>query len=181
VEVPRSIFRLVMLTVAVAASAIAASAAAAAGEAHAVVSAPALEPPTIAAINAVRREHGLRPLHVSAQLAASAAVQSKAMGEGGFFSHDSADGTKFSKRIARFYGPRGYSRWTVGENLLWASPTLTPAEAVRSWLASAPHRRILLGSTWSEIGLAAVQVRNAPGAYGGNDVTILTADFGARH
>jgi uncharacterized protein YkwD len=177
----RSISRLVALAVAVAASAIAATAAVAAGEAHAVVSATSLEPPTIAAINEARRDHGLRPLRVSVQLAESAATQSKAMGEDGFFSHDSADGSDFSKRIARFYGPHGFSRWTVGENLLWASPALTPAEAVRSWLASAAHRRILLGSTWTEIGLAAVQVRNAPGVYGGSDVTILTADFGARN
>jgi uncharacterized protein YkwD len=177
----RSLSRLTVLVLVVAAAATAAGSAAAARAGDRGVSAAAFEAPTVAAINAARREHGLRPLKVSDELDASAAVQSEAMGEGGFCSHDSADGSDFSKRIARFYASRGFSRWTVGENILWASTAVTPTQALRMWLGSPRHRKILLDPTWTEIGLAAVHVSNAPGVYRGRDVTIVTADFGARN
>jgi uncharacterized protein YkwD len=48
------------------------------------------------------------------------------------------------------------------------------------WLNSPSHRRTLLTAEWREIGLGAVHVASAPGAYGGREVTILTADFGVR-
>jgi hypothetical protein len=38
----------------------------------------------------------------------------------------------------------------------------------------------LLTARWREVGLSAVHVNSAPGVYGGNAVTILTADFGVR-
>ena len=139
-----------------------------------------VELPTIAAINAVRKEHGLRPVKLSPALTSAAEAHSSAMGADGFFTHESFDGTSFWQRIARFYSRKGFGRWTVGENLLWASPTVTPERAVELWLESPTHRRILLTPDWTEIGLAAVRVTNAPGTFGGLDVTIITADFGVR-
>ena len=102
------------------------------------------------------------------------------MGDGGFFAHESPDGTEFWERIGRFYPSRGFERWIVGENLLWASPSVSAERAVELWLASPSHRRILLNPGWTEIGLAAVDVTNAPGMFLGLEITILTADFGTR-
>ena len=156
---------------------------AAAGPADArtgIAEADALEAKTIIAINVLRREHGLRTVRFSPQLMASAAAHAIAMGEEGFFAHESADGSEFWQRIARFYPTKGFERWTVGENLLWGSPTVTPEKAVDLWLDSPSHRRILLNPAWTEIGLAAVRVTNAPGVFDGLEVTILTADFGVR-
>ncbi len=65
---------------------------------------------------------------------------------GGFFAHESADGTPFSQRVRRYYGPQGYRIWSVGENLLWSSPGIGPARAVQLWLASPGHRENLLAS-----------------------------------
>jgi uncharacterized protein YkwD len=98
----------------------------------------------------------------------------------GYFGHDSADGTSFMNRIARYY-PRGnHAHWSVGENLLWASPRTSAAAALRAWIKSPPHLHNLLDPRWREIGVSAVHVASAPGVYQGHAVTVITTDFGVR-
>jgi uncharacterized protein YkwD len=139
-----------------------------------------LEASLLVAINAVRADHGLRPLRANARLAAAAGAHTRAMVERGFFAHESRDGTPFWRRIRRFYAAAGYGYWSVGENLLWSSPDVDASEAVRMWMQSPPHRKNLLTSRWRELGLAAVHSSAAPGSFGGRPVTVLTADFGVR-
>jgi uncharacterized protein YkwD len=153
--------------------------AASAGQRSVLSARDSIEAPIAAKINRIRRAHGLRPLHVAVRLARAAAAHSTSMAQGGYFSHSSADGTLFWRRIARYY-PRTSPGWTVGENLVWSSGDLTPARAVRMWMHSPPHRAVILGRAWRQIGIAAVRMTNAGGVYGGLDVTIVTADFGAR-
>jgi uncharacterized protein YkwD len=92
----------------------------------------------------------------------------------GFFSHTGPGGNSPATRIARYY--RG-SR--VGEVIFWQEPRATPEQAIATWLASAAHRRIALGSAFRQVGIAAVHMANAPGVYGGRNVTVVVADFGA--
>ncbi len=141
----------------------------------------ALESQLLSRINGVRARRGLRPLRLSSRLTAAADQHSASMAQKGYFSHDSANGNSFWKRIASFYGYRGYRSWSVGENLLWSSPDVTPAGGVRMWMTSAEHRANLLDRNWREIGLSAVHAASAPGVYGGDEVTIVTADFGLRY
>jgi uncharacterized protein YkwD len=141
----------------------------------------ALEQGVLANINQFRREHNLAPLRLSAKLAAAARSHSTEMAQRGYFSHDSANGTSFDKRIARFYSLGGKRYWAVGENLLWSSPDVDPSGALSMWVNSPEHKKVLLTARWREIGLAAVHTSSAPGAYGGREVTIVTADFGVRH
>jgi uncharacterized protein YkwD len=131
-------------------------------------------------INVVREENGLAPLRVSLRLAAAAAYHTREMATSGYFGHESANGSAFSARIARFYPSRGFARWDVGENLIWGSPGLSADDVVRSWLASAEHRTILLSASWRELGLGVADIPAAPGTYGDRQTTIVTADFGAR-
>ncbi|MBD0338825.1 MAG: CAP domain-containing protein [Thermoleophilia bacterium] len=140
----------------------------------------ALQRAILAEINAVRKAHRLAPLRLSGGLTRAAEGHSLAMARLGFFSHSSRDGTVFWKRISRSYPYRGYATWTVGENLLWSSSRLDGATAVRMWLNSPPHRKVLLGARWRELGISAVRADAAPGAFGGSDVTLVTADFGLR-
>jgi uncharacterized protein YkwD len=140
----------------------------------------ALERGVVAEMNALRRRHGLPALRSSAQLGEAAAAHATAMAHGGFFSHTSSDGTAFWKRVQRFYGPKGFGYWSVGENLLWSSPTIDARRAVQMWLDSPPHRKNMLTAAWREVGLAAVTVDTAPGVFNGLPVTIVTADFGVR-
>jgi len=131
-------------------------------------------------INDIRRAHRLRPLVPSAKLARAAAQHTVDMGTRGYFEHESHDGTPFWKRVARWYPSRGWNSWSVGENLAYASPDLTPAETLDMWLKSPAHRANLLSREWREIGLSAVRFPSAPGEFDGSEAVLVTADFGAR-
>ena len=133
------------------------------------------------AINTFRKAHGLVPLKVSLQLNASARQHSVEMGTQGYFDHPSADGTVVWKRIQNYYTSTDYSYWTAGENLLWSSPSVSAADALKMWIRSPLHLRNLKNSAWRDLGVSAVHVLHAGGVYDGYTVTIITTDFGARH
>jgi uncharacterized protein YkwD len=145
-----------------------------------IASADQLESGVLGELNAIRRSHGLGPLRLSRPLSAAADSHSRAMGKFGFFSHESRDGSEFSTRVRRWYGPDGYRSWSVGENLLWSTGQLSAKGAVKLWMESPGHRRNILTPSWREVGLSAVAVPAAPGVYRGRDVVIITTDFGAR-
>jgi len=134
----------------------------------------------LAQINSFRAAHGLARLRISGGLTAAANAHSAQMTRLGFFSHNSANGQSFSRRIARTYSMRGFRSWSVGENLVWGGPDIAAARALKAWLASPPHRANLLTARWREVGLAAVHSPSAPGVFGGSPATVVTADFGAR-
>ena len=149
------------------------------GSTHVALS--SLESGVLQQLNAIRVQHGLVPLKLSARLTAAAGQHSQEMGADGYFEHSSHDGTAFWKRIGHWYASNGYGYWSVGENLLWSSPDVDPAHALDLWMNSPEHRANILAARWREIGVSAVHVQAAPGAYRGLDVTIITTDFGVRH
>jgi len=161
-------------------SVFAAGAGAASQPVRTLAAADQLETQVLAELNGIRRRHGLTPLRLSRPLSTAADAHSRAMGTFGFFDHDSRDGSEFWERVQRFYGQDGYKSWSVGENLLWSSGTLTGAAALKLWMGSPGHRRNILTARWREIGLSALRVGSAPGVYGGHDVVIITTDFGVR-
>jgi uncharacterized protein YkwD len=139
-----------------------------------------LESGVLAQINAFRRNHHLTPLKLSVKLGAAAEAHTVQMAQDGYFAHESADGSLFWKRIQSFYASSPWSYWSVGENLLWSSPDVTPAKALQMWLASPEHRANLMNPRWREIGVSALHVDTAPGVFKGLPVTIVTTDFGVR-
>jgi uncharacterized protein YkwD len=140
----------------------------------AISRATALERPVLAQINRVRRAHGMRGLSFSIKLGSAASAHSRSMARLGYFTHESADGSSPFRRIARYYhGSR------LGETLLWRYPDLTPEQTVALWLSSPPHRAILLNPAFRELGVSAVHALDAQGAFGGHDVYLVVADFGA--
>jgi uncharacterized protein YkwD len=140
----------------------------------------ALDRTLLVRINVVRRAHALSPLKLSPALSVAADRHTTEMGQNGYFAHASRDRTLFWKRIERSYPSSGRRSWSVGENLLWAVPDVDAAVAIRSWMNSPEHRANLLDPAWREVGIAARHSNAAPGVYGGQPVTILTADFGVR-
>jgi uncharacterized protein YkwD len=139
-----------------------------------------LESGVLVDINTFRRDHHLAPLRVNAKLGAVARAHTVEMAQQGYFAHESADGALFWKRIQSFYGSSPWRYWSVGENLLWSSPDVSPSKAMQMWLASPEHRANLMNPRWREIGISAVHVAAAPGVFKGMDVTIVTTDFGIR-
>jgi uncharacterized protein YkwD len=146
-----------------------------------VASTPDLARTLLAAVNQTRRAHKLKPLRFSAQLTNAATAHAQSLAVAGQFTHAwPTTGLLFGSWIRSFYPSRGYRSWSAGENLLWASPGFTPANAVQQWLDSPIHRRVMLTPSWRELGIGVVTATAAPGAYGGRDVQIAAAEFGRR-
>lgn len=125
-------------------------------------------------LNGARRASGLRILRVSSGLRRAAIAQARWLARSGSFTHTSADGSSPTARIRRFY--RGT---LVGETILWGSAPVDAGQVLERWLASPAHRGVLLDGRYREIGIGAVSVEDAPGTYGGLDVTVVVADLGA--
>ena len=138
----------------------------------------AQEKRTFALHNKIRRNHNLKPLCVHPKLQRAARAHSKDMIRRNYFSHTTKGGGTFSKRIKKFgYTPRGYKYYTVGENIAYGSgPYASPKSRMNGWMKSPGHRRNILNGKFREIGLGTYT-----GTWKGNkNVTMYTADFGAR-
>jgi uncharacterized protein YkwD len=175
--------RHVRLLVALAALAVLATLGVAGGQARVAAEPnldPELEEQVLDELNAARKARGVVPLRRSGELTAAARAHAISMGRLGFFSHTSADGTSPTRRIASFYDVAGSSGWAVSEIIQWSQGDVSAAEALEAWLSSDHHRRQLERAIWREAGVGIVHVEDAPGVYGGRDVTILVVDFGRR-
>jgi uncharacterized protein YkwD len=139
-----------------------------------------LESRVLVDINAFRVQHGLARLRLNTELNAAARTHSVQMAQDGYFAHESADGSPFWKRVQAFYSSSPWRFWSVGENLVWSSPTIDARGALKLWIASPEHKKNLMNPRWREIGVSAVHAPAAPGTYHGMDVTIVTTDFGVR-
>jgi len=140
----------------------------------------ALNRQVLASVNRFRAAHGLVRLRESSALDRSARQHSLEMSRLGYFGHSSANGAAFWRRIQHYYRSRNYSYWSVGENLLWAAPTVSAGGAMQLWIASPEHLANLLSPRWRQIGVSAVRVVRALGIFHGQRVTIITTDFGVR-
>jgi uncharacterized protein YkwD len=177
------------LTAAAAASLalLALSSAPVAGAAPVVTAKPTLEQNVVARINAVRKNHGLRPLRVVPRLTEAADRHAASMGRASYFRHDlftparTRDWTPFGTWIRWFWPGPGYGSWSAGENLAWGAPDISASRTVTNWMNSPGHRATILNPLWRSIGVAAVHVDDPAGYYRSwDDVTIVAAEFGWR-
>jgi uncharacterized protein YkwD len=101
-------------------------------------------------VNRVRRHRGLAPVTVDARLARMAGAFARSMVARGFFSHTAPGGATLGTRLRA----AGYRSRTAGEVLAWGEGRhASPRTAVRTWLHSPPHRRVLLGRNYRDIGV----------------------------
>jgi uncharacterized protein YkwD len=114
-------------------------------------------------INKIRHAYGLRSLRPASSLFASARHYSRRMMRSDYFGHLS--------RIPVA------SRWrAAGETIEWHSGwRLSPGRAVWRWMASPPHRALLLSRRFTRIG-----VGRARGRYGRRMATMWVAHVGRR-
>ena len=128
----------------------------------------------ICEINRARRLHGLAPVSAHARLTRMARGFARTMVARRFFSHVGPGGATLSAR-RRAAGYRGRA---IGEVLAWGEGRLaSPRAAVHSWLHSPPHRRVLLGRNYRDVGVGIAL--GSP--FGGSMRSSATsaADFGA--
>jgi uncharacterized protein YkwD len=125
--------------------------------------------------NAVRAQHGLRPLQRSHVLDRSAVMKGEEIRGCRAFSHTPC-GISFMRTFVRTGYVRGGAR--VGENLYWGSGSLgTPTSAIAGWLHSPPHRANLLSRGWRDVGVGTVY---APSLFGASNVRLFVLQFGRR-
>jgi uncharacterized protein YkwD len=140
---------------------------------------PSLAQRILVLLNRVRIQHGLAPLELDPTLTHAASRHTSEMLRDGYFGHDSANGASFTTRLAP-YTEGGAGRWSVAENLLWASGPLDADRAIAIWMESPEHRANILAPRWRQIGIAVIHADRAPGYYGNHGATVVTTDFGAR-
>jgi uncharacterized protein YkwD len=111
---------------------------------------------TVCLVNHERRRRDLRPLRPERRLRLAAGRHARDMVARSYFAHRSPGGANVVDRLRDSGYLRGRGAF-VGETLAWGSgPRAAPRAIVAAWLASPPHRAVLLSRRYREIGIAAV-------------------------
>jgi hypothetical protein len=100
------------------------------------------------ATNAVRAEHGLRPLRLNAKLTRAAEDRLRDMYDQRYFDHYAPDGTEPFVWFTR----EQYDYLDAGENL--AKAYNSGQSVVDDWMQSPAHRSNVLGEKYEDIGIA---------------------------
>jgi uncharacterized protein YkwD len=133
-------------------------------------------------MNQVRLAHGLRPLRHNRTLAEIATGQARDMVRGDYFGDQSISGKSPLARIMASGYPIHASsiRVMTAQNIGWGTgPNATPAGIVRAWMASPPHRQIILTAVYHDTGVGvAPSVPSGLGA--GWPGATYAVEFGAR-
>ena len=115
----------------------------------------AVKAATLCIVNQVRAAHGAPPLHASQVLAHVAAGQIAAMLHGDYFADVSPSGQTPLSLVAGSAYPAHAASFAVGLNLAWGTGhDVTPAHIVAEWMASPPHRAIMLSEQYRNAGVA---------------------------
>ena len=132
-----------------------------------------VERATLCLLNQKRRQHGLRKLRNNKRLWKASKRHSRRMVARKVFEHGN-----FVGRIKAARYLKGSGSWSVGENIAWGSGDLaTPAEIMRAWMNSPPHRHNILSGKFREIGVGVVRGVPVRRSYDG---ATYTTDFGRR-
>jgi uncharacterized protein YkwD len=129
---------------------------------------------TVCGINNAREAHGLAPLHVNMRLNRAAERLAMSMRQYRYFGHVTPQGKDLKARVASS-GYLRHPRYALGEDIAWGEDVLgTPAAIVNGWMHSPEHRRNILYSKFTDVGIGIVN--GSP--MGGNAGAIYVADFG---
>jgi uncharacterized protein YkwD len=141
---------------------------------------PTVDAATVCLIDRVRRSTGVRPLRPNRSLHGVATNQSAEMVLGDYFGDNSRSGQTPLQRIAATRYRRHTHGLSTAQNIGWGTGTAaTPAAIVAAWMASPPHRRIMLSAGFRDVGVGAAPA--APAALaGGQPGATYTVDFGKR-
>jgi uncharacterized protein YkwD len=116
-------------------------------------------------------------LRVDANLSTAAQRHALDMVARRYFDHVSPNGGRLVDRLRRAGWIPRYVTWEAGEDIEWATGALaTPENVLAGFMASPPHRRILLDTGYDQVGVGV-----APGTPGhGADGVTVVLDFGHR-
>lgn len=108
-------------------------------------------------LNEVRRRKELMPVGRDGRLQRAARLHAEDLVKRRYFSHVSRSGrTVVDRARSARYLPRS-GAWSVGEVLAWlVQPRPTAVAAVDAWMASPPHRRVILQANFRDVGVGVV-------------------------
>ena len=130
-------------------------------------------------VNATRVQHGLRPLRPSGRLRAAADRHSADMVARGYFAHVTPEGKSVADRVrdAGYFGH--HHDWAVGEDIGWGTSTLSSAAAIfDAWMHSPPHRRVILGREFRQVGIGVAPGVPVPGQGDGATFVLDVGEVG---
>jgi uncharacterized protein YkwD len=120
-----------------------------------VADAPAVADATLCLINQVRSAYHLRPLRANRPLGAVAAAQLSSMVHRNYFADVRPTGQTPMSLVAATSYRAHTAGFSVGENLAWGTGAYaTPTHIVAEWMASPPHRAIMLSGEFHDAGVA---------------------------
>jgi uncharacterized protein YkwD len=127
-------------------------------------------------VNEERAQRGLPTVESSWRLRRAAQRHTDDMVARAYFGHVSPGGSDLGDRIrATGYLSHRYD-WFLGEALGWAEgAAATPDRLMDAWMASPPHRAVILGRRYRQVG---VGVDLAAPTAGVRDGVTVTLDFG---
>lgn len=140
----------------------------------------AIDRATLCLIDRIRVRDGLRRLRSNAQLGGVAAGQVQSMLRWNYFA-DVRPAGQSPLALALVSAYRAHAaRISVGQNIAWAtSGEATPADIVAAWMASPPHRAIILDGEYRDAG-AAVEAALPSVLGAGRSGALFAVEFGAR-
>jgi uncharacterized protein YkwD len=113
-------------------------------------------------INHARRASGLGAVRASTALARGAHRKGLDVARCGDFSHEACGSPPFVH-----LEPAGFPFVAAGENLFFGErPAGSARDVVAAWLASPPHRRVMLHAGFSHIGVAVIELEQFSDARG---------------
>lgn len=105
-------------------------------------------------VNAERASRGVPALRRDGDLGQAARGHATDMSRRNYFAHVSPEGGTLGDRLRKAGYGRPGDGWRAGEDLGWGTGgQATPNALVDAWLASPAHKRILLSSSYREIGV----------------------------
>jgi uncharacterized protein YkwD len=108
---------------------------------------------TLCLINEVRAAHRLHTLHANRELRMLATSQVNAMVRWDYFADNRPPGVTPMALIAATRYPAHTKNLSIGQNIGWGTGQYaTPISMVAAWMASPPHRKIILTSEYREAG-----------------------------
>lgn len=113
--------------------------------------------------NQERTRRGCRAVRHEPKLSTAARRHSQDMARNNFFSHTGSDGSDFATRAKR----AGYNH-AMSENI--AKGHRTPAEVMKGWMGSAPHRAAILDCAAKAVGVGVARAKDG--------ALLWTQDFG---
>jgi uncharacterized protein YkwD len=142
------------------------------------LAAPDRQAALLCAVNAERSARALPALRESPQLSVAAQAHGEDMVARAFFDHVAPGGVTLSDRVRATGYLGGAMRWRLGETIASAQEPLdTAAGFMADWMASLPHREIILDAAFRSVGIG---VADGITDGSGNAGATVVLDFGAR-